>query len=263
MNIRLPVAALLVLLAMPAAMAADLLDAVKQRGTLKIALEGTYPPFNFKDAKQQLTGFDVEIASEIARRMQVKPEFATAEWSGLLAGLQSGKFDIVVNQVGLTPQRKAVFDFSQPYTYSSAQLIVRKNETRAFKSLADLNGKKLGVGQGSNYADMAKAVAGVQVKTYPGAPEYLQDLATGRLDAALNDSLLIPFAIKQAKLPLKAGAPVGEVATMAIPFAKGNPQFKAAIDQALSGMKADGTFKKISLKWFGIDVAKAPTVAKQ
>ncbi|MBM2886336.1 transporter substrate-binding domain-containing protein [Chromobacterium phragmitis] len=263
MNIRLSITALLVLLAMPAAMAADLLDAVKQRGTLKIALEGTYPPFNFKDAKQQLTGFDVEIASEIARRMQVKPEFATAEWSGLLAGLQSGKFDIVVNQVGVTAQRKAVFDFSQPYTYSSAQLIVRKNETRNFKNLADLNGKKLGVGQGSNYADMAKAVAGVQVKTYPGAPEYLQDLATGRLDAALNDSLLIPFAIKQAKLPLKAGAPVGEVATMAIPFAKGNPQFKAAIDQALSGMKADGTFKKISLKWFGIDVSKVPTVAKQ
>ncbi|AUH52580.1 cystine ABC transporter substrate-binding protein [Chromobacterium sp. ATCC 53434] len=244
------------------ALAADLLDTVKQRGALRIALEGTYPPFNFKDAKQQLTGFDVEIASEIARRMKVKPEFTTAEWSGLLAGLQSGKFDIVVNQVGMTAQRQAVFDFSQPYTYSSAQLIVRKNEGRDFKSLADLKGKKLGVGQGSNYADMAKAAAGVQVKTYPGAPEYLQDLATGRLDAALNDSLLIPFAIKQAKLPLKAGAPVGDVATMAIPFAKGNPQFKAAIDQALSGMKADGTFKKISVKWFGIDVSKAPSAKK-
>ncbi|OHX13795.1 transporter substrate-binding domain-containing protein [Chromobacterium sphagni] len=245
------------------ALAADLLDTVKQRGTLKIALEGTYPPFNFRDAKQQLTGFDVEIASEIARRMKVKPEFTTAEWSGLLAGLQSGKFDIVVNQVGVTEQRKAVFDFSQPYTYSSAQLIVRKNESRAFKSLADLKGKKLGVGQGSNYADMAKAAGGVEVKTYPGAPEYLQDLATGRLDAALNDSLLIPFAIKQAKLPLKAGAPVGEVATMAIPFAKGNPQFKAAIDKALGDMKADGSFGKISLKWFGSDVSRAPTAAKK
>lgn len=102
---------------------------------------GTYPPFNFKDAKQQLTGFDVEIATEIARRMKVKPEFVTAEWSGLLAGLQSGKFDIVVNQVGVTAQRQAVFDFSQPYTYSSAQLIVRKNESRDFKNLADLKGK--------------------------------------------------------------------------------------------------------------------------
>ncbi|RBL67424.1 cystine ABC transporter substrate-binding protein, partial [Pseudomonas sp. MWU13-2625] len=100
------------------------------------------------------------------------------------------------------------------------------------------------------------------VKTYPGAPEYLQDLASGRVDAALNDSLLIPFAIKQAKLPLKAGAPVGEVATMAIPFAKNNPQFKAALDKALTDMKADGSFKKISVKWFGIDVSKAPTAAK-
>nr|WP_199065593.1 transporter substrate-binding domain-containing protein [Chromobacterium sp. ASV5] len=243
------------------AVAGDLLDTVKQRGSLKIALEGTYPPFNFKDAKQQLAGFDVEIAAEIAKRLKVKPEFTTAEWSGLLAGLQSGKFDIVVNQVGVTDKRKAVFDFSQPYTYSSAQLIVRKSETRGFKGLDDLKGKKLGVGQGSNYADMAKAVAGVEVKTYPGAPEYLQDLAAGRLDAALNDSLLIPFAIKQAKLPLKAGAPVGEVATMAIPFAKGNPKFKAAIDKALSDMKADGSFRKISLKWFDADVSRAPGAA--
>ncbi|MDN0076633.1 transporter substrate-binding domain-containing protein [Crenobacter sp. SG2303] len=257
---------LLVSLAMLAtassAFAADLIDTVHQRGTLKIGLEGTYPPFNFKDSKQQLTGFDVDVITEVAKRLKVKPEFTTAEWSGLLAGLQAGKFDVVVNQVSITPQRQQVFDFSVPYTISSPQLIVRKSETRSFKSLDDLKGKKLGVGQGSNYADMAKKVAGIEVKTYPGAPEYLQDLSSGRIDAALNDSLLIPFAIKESKLPVKAGAPVGETVTMAIPFAKGNPQFKSAIDGALNGMKADGTFKKISVKWFGIDVSKAPVAKK-
>lgn len=244
------------------AFAADLLDTVKQRGTLKIAVEGTYPPFTFKDAQQNLTGFDVEVATEVAKRLKVKPEFTTGEWSGLLAGLQAGKFDVVVNQVGITDKRKETFDFSQPYTFSSAQLIVRKNETRVFKSLDDLKGKKVGVGQGSNYADMVKAVSGIEVKVYPSAPENLQDLASGRIDAALNDSLLIPFAIKQAKLPLKAGHPVGDVTTMGIPFAKNNPKFKQAVDKALNDMKADGSFKKISVKWFGIDVSKAPTAAK-
>ena len=71
-----------------------------------------------------------------------------------------------------------VFDFSEPYTISSAQLIVRADDTRQFRSLEDLKGLKLGVGQGTNYADLAKSVAGVNVRTYPGAPEYLQDLAS-------------------------------------------------------------------------------------
>ena len=202
----------------------------------------------------------MDVATELAHRLKVKPEFVTGEWSGLLAGLQAGKFDVVVNQVGVTEQRRAAFDFSQPYTYSSAQLVVRKAEGRGFKQLSDLKGLKLGVGQGSNYADMAKATPGVEVKTYPGAPEYLQDLAGGRIDAALNDSLLIPFAIKQAKLPLKAGAPVGEVKAMAIPFAKNNPKFKSAIDKALADMKADGSFRKISMKWFGLDVSQPPRI---
>ncbi|KZE32959.1 cystine ABC transporter substrate-binding protein [Crenobacter luteus] len=240
------------------ATAADLLDTVKSRGSLKIALEGTYPPFNFKDKNQQLTGFEVEFGRALAQRLGVKPEFVTGEWSGLLAGLQAGKFDVVLNQVSITDKRKEVFDFSVPYTVSSAQLIVRKNETRNFRSLDDLKGKKLGVGQGSNYADMAKAVPGVEVKTYPGAPEYLQDLAAGRVDAALNDSLMIPFSIRESKLPVKAGAAVGGVTQMGVPFARGNPKFKAAVDKAIRAMQADGSFRKISVKWFGIDVSQAP-----
>ena len=237
---------------------ADLLDTVQQRGTLKIALEGTYPPFNFKGKDQQLTGFEVELGSAVAQKLKLKPEFVTGEWSGLLAGLQSGKFDVVLNQVSITDKRKEVFDFSQPYTISSAQLIVRKDEKRSFKSLADLNGKKMGVTQGSNYAEMVKATGGIDAKFYPSAPEIFQDLATGRIDAGINDSLLIPFAIKEAKLPLRAGSPVGTLKEMGIPFAKGNPKFKAAIDKALIALHKDGSFKKISVKWFGVDVSKAP-----
>ncbi|MGQ5522733.1 transporter substrate-binding domain-containing protein [Chitinimonas sp. PSY-7] len=238
------------------ASATDLLDTVKARGTLKIALEGTYPPFSFKNAKGELDGFDVETARLLAKKLNLKPEFVTIEWSGILAGLQAGKYDIIINQVAATEKRKEVFDFTQPYTLSSAQLIVRKDSSQNYKGLADLKGKKLGVGQGSNYAELAKAVEGVQVKTYPGAPEYLQDLALGRLDAALNDSLLIPYLIKQTKLPLKGGAAVGSVAGSAIPYLKGNPAFGAALDKALSDVKADGSFARISKKYFDRDVSK-------
>jgi cystine transport system substrate-binding protein len=160
----------------------DLLDQVKQRGTLRIGLEGTFPPFDSKAPSGELVGFDVDIAKAVAAKLGVKPEFVTTEWSGIIAGLQAGKFDVIVNQVGITDARKQVLDFSPGYTFSAAQLIQRKDDTRQFKSLDDLKGKKLGVGLGTNYMDMAKSVPGIDVKTYPGAPEYLADLAAGRLD---------------------------------------------------------------------------------
>ena len=239
------------------ASAADLLDTVKQNGTLTIALEGTYPPFSYKE-DGQLKGFEVELGKALAQRLGVKPQFVTTEWSAMLAGLQAGKYDVVINQVGITPQRKQSFDFSTPYTISSPQLIVRKNDTRPFKTLADLRGKTLGVGQGTNFADMAKAVGGIDIKTYPGASEYLQDLSLGRIDAAMNDSLMIPFILKKTPLPLKAGAPVGQTEESGIAFRKGNPKFKAAIDKALADMEADGSFAKLSMQWFDRDVSKPP-----
>ncbi|MFP8914784.1 transporter substrate-binding domain-containing protein, partial [Pseudomonas aeruginosa] len=163
-----------------------------------------------------------------------------------------------LHQVSVNGTGRNVFAFSEPYTISSAQLIGRADETRQFKSLEDLKGLKLGVGQGTNYADLAKSVAGVNVRTYPGAPEYLQDLASKRIDAALNDRLLIPFAIREAKLPVKPGAAVGPVANMAIPYRKNNPKFGEALNAALEKIKADGRFAKLSEKWFGLDVSQPP-----
>jgi cystine transport system substrate-binding protein len=239
--------------------AADLLDEAKARGTLRIACEGTYPPFNYKDDKGELTGFDVEIGKALAVKMGMKPEFVTSEWSGILAGLQAGKYDVIINQVAATDARRETFDFSGPYVISYPQLILRANETRKLETPADLKGKKLGVGQGSNYAELAKKIEGAEVRTYPGAPEYLQDLATGRIDAAINDTLLIPYLRAKTKLPVKAGAPIGKAESNAIPFRKGNPKFKQAIDKALDEIKADGSYAKISNKWFERDVSQPPT----
>jgi cystine transport system substrate-binding protein len=245
-------------LALPAC-AADLLDAVKARGTLRIALEGTYPPFNFKDSKTgQLAGYDVDVAKLVAARLGLKPEFVSTEWSAILAGLSAGKYDVIVSQVGMTPKREQAFDFSEPYTYSSPQLVVRNNEALAYTALSDLKGKKVGVGQGTVFEQQAKAVPGIEVKSYPATPENLQDLAFGRVDAALNDSLMVGYLLKNSQLPIKAGARVGNVERMAIPFQKGNPQFKAAINKAIADARADGSLKQLSLKWFGIDASRKP-----
>lgn len=241
-----------------AAQAADLLDGVKSRGTLRVAVEGTYPPFNFKE-KGELAGFEVELSKLLASKLGVKAEFTTTEWSGILAGLSAGKYDVIVNQVGVTDKRKEAFDFTEPYTISAPQLIVRKNESRSFKSLDDLKGLKLGVGQGSNFEQKAKAVQGVEVRSYPGAPEYLQDLVSNRVDAALNDSLMVSYLVKTSSLPIKPGAPIGDVEKSAIPVVKGNPQLLAALNKALADAFNDGSFKAVSVKWFGVDVSKAPS----
>jgi cystine transport system substrate-binding protein len=243
-------------LALPAS-AADLLATARARGTLRIAMEGTYPPFNFKDAKTgELAGYDVDVARLLAAKLGLKPVFVNTEWAAILAGLGAGKYDVIVSQVGITPKRLEAFDFSEPYTYSSPQLIVRKDERAHYASLTDLKGRKLGVGQGSVFEQQAKAVAGIEVKSYPAAPENLQDLAVGRIDAALNDSLMVAYLLNNSKLPIKAGARVGNVERMGIPLQKGNPQLKAALNQALAEAGADGSLKKLSVKWFGTDVSR-------
>ncbi|MGH8859231.1 MAG: transporter substrate-binding domain-containing protein, partial [Polaromonas sp.] len=232
--------------------AEDLLDTVKQKGVLKVAVEGTYPPFNYRNADNQLDGFDVAVAKLVAAKMGLKVEFVATEWSGIIAGLQAGKFDVIVNQVGITPQRKQTLDFSQPYVYSAPQLILREGDKRSFKSLEEFKGKKLGVSLGSNYADMAKSVPGIDVKVYPGAPEYLSDLAASRIDAALNDRLMLAYLIKTSRLPLQAGPEIGGgQEEVGIPFRKGNPKFAKAIEDALTSLRQDGTLRKLSMQWFG------------
>lgn len=239
--------------------AADLLDTVKARGTLRIALEGTYPPFNFKDAKTgQLTGYDVDVARLVAARLGLKPEFVTTEWPSILAGLGAGKYDVIISQVNITPKREQAFDFSQAYTYSTPQLIVRRNERIEYNKLEDLKGRKLGVGQGSVFEQQARSMPGIDVKSYPAAPENLQDLAFGRVDAALNDSLMVAWLLKSSQLPIRAGARVGAVERTGIALRKGNPRFRAAVDKALEALRADGSLKAASMKWFGIDATRPP-----
>jgi cystine transport system substrate-binding protein len=108
---------------------------------------------------------------------------------------------------------------------------------------------------GTNYDQMARSVPGIEVQTYPGAPEKLRDLAAGRIEATLDDRLMLPYMIKTSNLPLRSGAVLnGGKQEMAIPFRKGNPKFEKAINDALDSLRKEGTLKKISMHWFGSDV---------
>ena len=252
------VAAACVTMLLPVAHGADLMNEARARGILRIAVEGTYPPFNFKDPKTgHLTGYDVEVARLVAAGLKLKPQFVFTEWSAILPAVSAGKVDAAISQVIITPEREQAFDFSVPYTYSSFQLIVRKIERATYRSLGDLKGRKLGVRQGSVFEQQARQVKGIEVRSYPAVPENLQDLAFGRIDASLDDSLMVSYLLKHSELPVKAGPHVGKDARIGIAIRKGNPQFKASVDKILDGARADGTLRRLSLKWFGIDASSA------
>ena len=244
-------------LAAATAHAADLLDQVKQRGTLRVGLEGTFPPFNSKNPQGELVGFDVDIATAIAQRLGVKPQFVEGKWDGLIAGLDVNRYDAVVNEVSITDARKAKYDFSTPYITSRAVLIVRADNT-TIRSFDDLKGKKSANTLTSNFGKLA-AAHGADVVPVQGFNESIDLLTSGRVDATINDSLsYLDFRKHKpdAKLKIAATDTSGAGDASGVLLRKGSPALVAAIDKALADIKADGTYAKISQKYFGRDVSQ-------
>ncbi|SMO32504.1 transporter substrate-binding domain-containing protein [Melghirimyces algeriensis] len=233
----------------------DALQEIKERGTLRIGTEGTYKPFSFRDEKtDKLTGYDVEVAREIAKRMGVKAEFVESPWDSMLTGLQTERFDTVANQVGITEERKEKFDYSRPYTVSYSQIVVHKDND-SIQSLEDIKGKRAGQTPTSNYGKMAKK-AGAKIVAYEDMMTSMRDVAAKRVDLSINDRLAIAAMMKETDLPLKTVKMESEKAQMAFPVNKGNESLKKELDRVLKEMEQDGTLAKISKKWFGEDVSK-------
>lgn len=237
---------------------AELIDDVNDRGELRIAVEANMAPFNFKDENDKLSGFEVELGQLLANELDVRAEFVVVEAKDLLQGVESGSYDIAINYIAATPELKERLDFSEPYAYSSAQLIVRKEEKRPLSSLQALKGHSLGVVQGSQFAEQARVVEGVDLRSYADAMQPIKDVASDQIDAAISDRLLVPYAIRDSQQAVSKGATVGPILTLAIPFQKGNPAFQSAVDNALQRIKADGRLSKLSQKWFGMDASEPP-----
>lgn len=250
---------LLILAALAASLAtgasAGSLKDVEAAKALRIGTEGTYAPFTFHDASGALTGFDVEIGREVAKRLGVEPVFVEGKWDGLIAGLAADRYDAVINQVGITAERQARFDFSDPYIVSKAVLIV-KNDNEAIKSFADLQGKRAAQSLTSNYGKLAEASGATLVGT-EGFDQSIQLVLTGRADATLNDNLsFLDFKKQKPDAPVKVVATQDEAAASGIIVQKDNPELVAAINKALAEMKSDGTYETISQRYFGADVSR-------
>lgn len=230
----------------------DLLAKVQEEGKLIVGTEGTYPPFTFHDETGKLTGFDVEIAQEVAKRLDVEAEFLETQWDAMFAGLDAERFDMVANQVGINDERKESYEFSDPYITSTAVLVVPKGSD--IKTFEDLEGKLSAQSLTSNYAETAKSF-GAELEGVEGFNQAIELLNSGRVDATVNDNLTVLDFLKQrpdANIEIVDRSE--DAAQSGLLFRQGSGEIVEEVNKALAEMIEDGTYEEISNKWFGENV---------
>jgi L-cystine transport system substrate-binding protein len=230
------------------------LETIKSAGVIKIGTEGTYAPFSFHDASGKLVGFDVEIGEAIASKLGVKAEFVEGKWDGLIAGIDAKRYDLVLNQVSITPERQVKYDFSAPYITAKAVVLVKNDST--IDSFAALKGKKAAQSLTSNFGKLAQN-AGAELVATEGFNQSVELVLSGRADATINDSIsFFDFKKHKPDAQLKIAATQENADQAGVLLAKGQPELLAAINAALATSQTDGTYQQISQKYFGTDVSK-------
>ena len=222
-------------------------------GELVVAMSGEYRPFNYVE-NGKLTGFDYDIAKALADDLGLKLVTKTAGFATLVEGTAQGRYDMLVASTTANVERAQVVDFARGYYSSGAQVHVKKGQP--CKPLKEMDNPQVGVANGTTYHEyLKKNEITNQIKTYEADATALEDTAAGRLDAALTDRLLGKFHIKHAGLDLE---PCGEPLThetMAPAIGKGKPKLLAAVNKSMDKILSDGTYAKISKKWFGEDIS--------
>lgn len=226
-----------------------------REGTLKVATEGTFSPFSYYNDKNELVGYDVDVARAVAEKLGLKIEFLTAPWDAMLAAFDAGKADAVFNQVSITDERKKKYEYSVPYTVVYGAIIVHK-DNNDIKSFEDLKGKKNADSATSNWAQVAKKY-GAQNVTVDSFTKSMELLIARRVDTVVRDNTVFYDFLKQRPdAPIKIAAKLKDVDYSAAIVQKGNKELADQISKALNELKAEGKLKEISLKYFGKDVSE-------
>jgi polar amino acid transport system substrate-binding protein len=231
------------------------IDDIKKDGKIIIATEGQFAPFNyFQGAK--LTGFEVEVAEAVAAKMGLKVEWKALSFDALLTGLRQDRWDMVIASHGITEERAKAVTFTEPH-YCSGGVIITKDP--AIKAAKDLAGKVVSVQTGTTYLENVKKVSAVkEVKNFPQDTDARGALLTGRVDAWVTDRFVARQALEANP---SAGMRMGDflfVERIASAVAKGNTSLAGEINKALVAILADGSYEKISKKWFNEDIRCKP-----
>ena len=236
--------------------AGDQLSNIQSSGKLIVALEGAWQPWSFHDESDTLVGYDVEVSRAIAEKLGVEPEYVESDWDSLFAGLDAGRYDIVCNGVEVTDERAKTYDFTDPYGYIHTALAVR-NDNEDITSFEDLKGKTTANSLASTYMELAESY-GATVQGIDTLEETIQLLTAGRIDATLNaDVSFYDYLNVHPDADFKLVAQTEDASHVAIPLRKGDASatLLEAINTAIEELRADGTLKELSEKYFGQDIS--------
>lgn len=235
-----------------------LLKQVLDKGTLIAGMEGNWAPWSYHDLDtNEVIGYDADTARAIGEKLGVEVQIVEAPWESLFAGLDDGRYDIVINGVEVTDERSEKYDFSEPYAYIHTALVVRK-DNEEIKSFDDLKGKKTVNSIGSTYMELAESY-GASAAGVSTLNDTIQNVIDGRADATLNaDVSIYDYLNQQPDANIKIVATTEDASHVAIPIRKGDEtaSFEKAVNAAIEELKADGTLAKLSEKYFGSDVTK-------
>ena len=235
----------------------DLLAQIQERGEIVIAMEGTWAPWTYHDESGTLVGFDVEVGQQIAQALGVEATFVEGEWDGLLAGLDAGRYDIMINGVDITEERSDAYDFSDPYAYNRTAVIVSGDNTD-ITSMEDLEGKHTANTISSTYTEVAEQY-GAEVTGVDDLNQTFELLLSGRIDATLNAEVTYyDYMEANPDANIKIACLNPEATEVAIPFRKGEEtaSLREAVNQALADMRESGVLAELSEKYFGTDITQ-------
>ena len=235
----------------------DQLGQILEAGKITIAMEGTWEPWTFHDEDDNLVGYDVEVGQAIADALGVEAEFVEGKWDGLFAGLDAGRYDMVINGVDVTEERSEKYDLTDPYVYIHTAIIVAEDNDN-IKSFDDLKGVSTANTISSYYAMLAEEY-GAKVTGVDDLNQTIELLLQGRIEATLNAEVTYSDYMREhPDAKIKIAALSDDANLVAIPLRKGDDSasLREAVNHILADMKESGELAELSVKYFGNDMTQ-------